>query len=152
MTGPFEFELPQDVILHNSFMTPDGTILVSRHVHDFKTHLDTVCNGSYFIDGGRQYIRRGWDTHCPPPIDLSAHVSDEHEVIRRRVEWGTYGPSGDKPLRYVKLYDMDRDHIQAILRTVASLSPAFFKVLMDELDYRNTPGYAEAEKYAFRKV
>ena len=36
--------------------TPDGTILESKHRHDYVTHLDA--NGKeYMLDGGLAYVR-----------------------------------------------------------------------------------------------
>ena len=33
------------------------------------------------------------------------------------MHWGTYGPKGDQPKRYVAMSDMSDDHIKAILVT-----------------------------------
>ena len=43
-------------LLLNRMKTPDGTILTSEHVHDYKQHLDK--NGdTYMLDGGTEYQR-----------------------------------------------------------------------------------------------
>ncbi len=43
-------------LIYNSIITPDGTVLVSRHRHDYNSHLDK--NGlTYSIDGGTDYTR-----------------------------------------------------------------------------------------------
>jgi len=33
------------------------------------------------------------------------------------IKWGTYGKSGRQTLRYLRLKDLDTDHLEAILRT-----------------------------------
>jgi hypothetical protein len=39
------------MLIRNAIRTPDGTILESRSVHDYRTHMDTVTNRQYMIDG-----------------------------------------------------------------------------------------------------
>lgn len=43
-------------ILSNRMRTPDGTILESKHRHDYVTHLDANGN-EYMLDGGLSYVR-----------------------------------------------------------------------------------------------
>ena len=44
----------------NKIRTPDGTIIESKHQHDFVCHTDA--NGKrYCVDGGKSYLRRVFD-------------------------------------------------------------------------------------------
>lgn len=44
-------------ILKNAIKTPDGTIIESKHRHDFVSYTDK--NGKYYaVDGGLDYLRR----------------------------------------------------------------------------------------------
>ena len=79
------------MILKNSIKTPDGTILVSRHRHDYVSHNDT--NGeTYFIDGGNSYFRGSLNK--VPAEDLSITTEDDFDLIREGFEWGSYGKNG----------------------------------------------------------
>lgn len=120
-------------ILSNRMRTPDGTVLHSKHRHDYVTHKDA--NGKeYMLDGGLSYVR------CSANGDeemLTVTTDDSHEVIREVVTWGTYGKSSDETLVHVKIADMSTQHLQACLDTQKTMRPALRKVMQDELEYRN---------------
>lgn len=124
-------------LIFNGIRTPDGTILQSRHRHDYKTHLDD--NGHvYMVDGGLDYLRR----HVPPKgfeyEELSLNADHLHSKIRELVDWGTYGKDGDQPFKRVLLKDMTDDHCRAIIR--ADCGEIWKKLMEDELDYRYLQG------------
>lgn len=117
-------------IVYNAIKTPDNTILVSRHRHDYKEHLDA--NGEvYMVDGGNEYIRRS--VNKEPAEDLIVTEDDPIEVIREVLRWGTFGKNGDQPLTYVLLKDMEDAHIKAILDNYTTVYENVFK---RELEYR----------------
>lgn len=122
------------MLLRNAIQTPDGTILESHHRHDYKTHLDTLTNKLYGVDGGLAYIRHIGDIQdC---IDLSVE-SDDHEVIRTHLTWETYGKSGKNPPKVVPVCELSNNHIEAII-TTQTISEKFLTVLLEEIKYRNT--------------
>jgi hypothetical protein len=53
-----------------------GYVLLSLHVHDFKTH---ACDPSisFMVDGGNEYVRRGWKVGTLP----------EDNYIDRSIYW-----------------------------------------------------------------
>jgi hypothetical protein len=114
--------------------TPDGTILESKHRHDYVTHLDA--NGKeYFLDGGLDYVHRS--AHGGEQL-LTVYHDDPHEVIRDVVKWGTFGINGDEPLKYVAIADLDPYHLRAILDTQQkTMRPELIKVMQDEVEYRD---------------
>ena len=121
-------------ILSNRMKTPDGTILESRHRHDYVTHLDA--NGKeYMLDGGLDYVRSS--ANGDEQL-LTICNDDPHEVLRVLVKWGTYGKNGDEPLKYVTIADMDPYHLRACLDTQQkTMRPEMYKVMQDEVEYRD---------------
>ena len=99
-------------LMLNRIRTPDQTILESRNVHDYKSHLDK--NGEiYMNDGGVEYIRRS--VNIEPYEDLSLYSDDPFEILRENITWGTYGKNGNEPLHYKSVSNMSTNHIKAIL-------------------------------------
>lgn len=119
-------------MVRNSLKTPDGTILQSRHRHDYRSHKDT--NGkTYMVDGGLAYIRssaNGDEEY------LTVTLAEPHEQVREACDWGTYGKDGDQLLSYIKLCDMTTDHIEAVLQNVPSINIGIKIAMKNELDYR----------------
>jgi len=121
-------------ILCSKMRTPDGTILESKNGHDYVTHMDA--NGKeYMLDGGLEYVRRS--AHGDEEV-LTLMSDDDHESIRLVLKWGTYGKQGGQPLSYVTIARMETEHLHACLDTQkATMRPAMYKVMQDELEYRN---------------
>jgi hypothetical protein len=124
------------MILKNAIQTPDGTILQSYHIHDFKSHIDTVTNHVYSVDGGTQYLRRGG----PPGYkELFVHDDGNHETRRNNLHWGKNYDKNNNRLpetEWVLIKDLDTDHIKAILELYAERESIFMDIMRDELNYR----------------
>jgi hypothetical protein len=120
-------------IVYSALQTPDGTIIESRHRHDYNVHEDK--NGKrYMIDGGLDYIRssaNGDEKYITLTLD------SPHEVVREYVTWGTYGIDGNQPLKFKPVSTLDTDHIEAILETQRYMNPNIKQVMINELEYRN---------------
>lgn len=125
------------MVLLNKLITPDGTILISRHRHDYVTYKDK--NGkTYFIDGGSDYCR-------------SSNNGDETWIqITTASPWETlraeYGRWNIYRKEYTKLKDIPDSWLQNILdyyKEYYVLREAFFLYLQEKL-YR-------AEKEIFVK-
>ena len=121
-------------IIRNAIKTPDGTVLESRHVHDYKSHVDVVSGKTYMVDGGLDYVRR---SAVDDQVDLCVYSDSPHDEIREALTWGTYGKDGDQELSYVKLKDMSIDHIQAVLDNVKGIYPQYKEAMENELNYRS---------------
>lgn len=97
----------------NRLLTPDGTILQSRHRHDMASHLDK--NGNmYMIDGGCEYIRSSYNGD---EVYLTTFSCDPIKEIREVFHWGNnYDKDMNRiPTRWVRLKDITDDHLEAIL-------------------------------------
>ena len=89
--------------------TPDGTILESKHTHDFVSHKDD--NGLvYTLDGGVDYQRI--TVQEIPAIDVSLYIDSPFEEIRKSYCRGGRGKNGGEPLKYVPLCEMSNDWLE----------------------------------------
>jgi hypothetical protein len=121
-------------IVLNRIITPDGTVLESEHVHDYKTYIDT--NGlEYMVDGGREYLRRN-EYDDDPYTEATVYTDSPFEELREVVTWGTYGKSGKEPMRRRRLSELSDDHIKAILETQRHIKVWLCRVFEEELTYR----------------
>ena len=78
-------------LILSRMQTPDGTILTSRHRHDYVAHEDA--NGEYyFLDGGNDYQR--WSLNKEPMKDLSVWSDAPFEEIRKAALRGTFDENG----------------------------------------------------------
>ena len=120
----------------NKMITPDGTILESRNRHDFRTYVDK--NGkTYMIDGGLDCVRgsaQGDEKY------VSVYDTSPMKEVREHMTWGTYGKDGNQPLSYIKLKDMESDHIRAVLN-LKNIYPQFRTCFERELKHRGEEIY-----------
>lgn len=125
------------MILYNSIMCPDGTVLVSKHQHDYREHTQED-GRTYFVDGGLVYQRIGYSDK--DFIDLSVYSDDNHEKIRNAFEWTRCFDKDMKKLpnpEVIKLKDIDDDHLLALVELTESVNPEEInKVFKDEVEYR----------------
>lgn len=121
-------------VVYNAIQTPDGTLLVSRHRHDYVAHEDTITKKYYAVDGGHDYVR--YVGNVINECKMITHYADEpHEIIREFVEWGTYGINGDEELKYIKVKDMSISHIEAVLDE-CNIADWFENILLSEISFR----------------
>lgn len=127
--------MKQKIWFTNKIQTPDGTVIESTHIHDYKTHEDEVSGEVYMTDGLGPYVRR--TVNIVPYVDLSVTTESSHEEIREVFTWGTYGKDGKQPRTEVKLKDMQTEHIEAILLTQKHIFGTYVEDLfINELEYR----------------
>jgi hypothetical protein len=122
-------------LLVNSLQTPDGTILVSRHRHDYVSHKDEITGTTYSVDGGLDYIR--WSIGGDY-TNLCIYSDYPHEKIRAGVERGGRGINGDQPLEYVTLDKINDDWLKAIIKYEEDGRPDnyYLPIYRAEVEYR----------------
>lgn len=74
------------ILILNRWRTPDGTILVSKHRHDFVQHYDTCVKDEYFIDGGNDYVRMS--KNAVPMVDMCIYADGPYETVRQHERRG----------------------------------------------------------------
>lgn len=117
--------------------TKCGEIVISHRVHDYVT---CTC-GITSVDGGNHYQKYTINNDYPS-IDLSIYSDAPFEIIRQHLYRGTRGINGDQALTWIKLCDMDTDHIEACIkyneeRGVGGKYTPFYE---QELKYRKENG------------
>jgi hypothetical protein len=123
--------MTEPVIVANMIRTPDGTILQSKHLHDYVEYTDK--NGlEYMVDGGCAYLRRIVQDEAPYE-ELSLYAHDDHSLVREHFHWGTRGKDGRQPLKWVALKDLTTDHIEAIIETQTHISNELKMIFVREL-------------------
>lgn len=126
-------------IIYNAIQTPDGTVLESNHIHDYKEYTDK--NGKcYIVDGGQEYLRR---TCHEDQVDLTIYEDDKHDKIREVFTWGRNFDENMNRLpqvEYVKLKDITDDHLEALIPWTDDDSyPKYInKVFINEKDWRDS--------------
>jgi len=136
-------------LLVSSIQTPDGTILHSKHKHDYALHKDK--NGeTYFLDGGTTIIRTSLNKNKAK--DLSVYDTDKIEKIRESFSWGSKGKSGFENIDYIKLKDMTNTHIHAVLDTQLMISDELRSVFQRELEFRKKSNIVIHEDNTLHKI
>lgn len=147
-------------IILNRIKTPDGTILISRHRHDYVTHIDKN-KREYMVDGGNDYLRRNFhETKLSifkralinfmmwfgyiwiDPIkytELSLYDGAPFEVIREHYCRGGRGVDGKQPLTWVPLKEMNDGWLEAciIYNLERDMGESYASIMyVAEQDYR----------------
>ena len=122
-------------VIYSAWRTPDGTILHSRHRHDYQEHYDSISKEWYILDGGNDYQRCSINT--VPPEDLTLYADDPHEKIREVFVWKSYGKNFSQPEGvYTLLKDLTDDHLGNIIATQTHLPQYILEMFSNEVKYR----------------
>lgn len=129
-------------LVANRWECPDGTILHSKHRHDFVEHVDEQGNYFYCDGGNGYYIRTSGNL-----IDRCVRSTDPFELQREFFVWSSYGKDGKQAKKYIPLCQLTDAHILSILETQYHIRNTYVEVLMlAELEYRKEHGLTVEEK------
>lgn len=122
-------------IIARILICDDGTILHSKHQHDYVTHTD-INGKEYMLDGGNGYYCR---TNRNGILKVITE-DNSHEEIRN---WFVWGKSLDKdgnrvPFKWVYLKDIEDSHLEALVEYTDNdnYPPHVNKIFRDEKVWR----------------
>ncbi len=142
-------KIPEDRrIIINQIKTPDGTIIVSLHRHDYVSHRDA--NGyEYSVDGGTEYLKRSVHPSAPPAKEMSVYDDAPFSLIRQHYSRGGRGKNGDQPLKWVPMEKMSDAWLKACIEYNIKLGNgnSFANVM-----YRRELGYRVDNKITVEDV
>lgn len=123
-------------LLYNAIQTPDGTILHSKHRHDFVCHIDA--NGKkYCIDGGLDYRRIVGDTNDIK--DMCVYDDGKWETRRKYLCWERKYDENMNQLpetEWIPIKDLKTSHIKNILKNVKEIPSIYLTTFKQELIHR----------------
>lgn len=126
-------------LIANKWKTPDGTVLWSKHRHDYVSHTDL--NGEYyFIDGGNDYIRKS--VNKAQAVNLCVYDDGKFETLRENIFWGRNYDANNKILsetEWITIKNLTTDHLYAILKYFNNdfnLYNSVFRIMEEEIIYR----------------
>lgn len=121
-------------LIANRWMTPDGTILWSKHQRDYQQYTDK--NGKYYaIDGGNSYCRK---IGAFEDLKNLCIYSDGTFELER--EWVLWGRNYDKDMNrleeteWIPIKDLDTDHIYKILEL--NIPDSYRRLMEEEIIHR----------------
>lgn len=136
-----EDDEPERQCIYRSLTTPDGTVLISYHGHDYVTHIDK--NGEeYMLDGGPNKNYRTSINNIEGVI-TEVYLDEGHDKIRDFVHRGGRGKNRDQPLTWVPVSKMNDNWVRATItyNDERGMGHGWFnKVLKDEIIYREEHG------------
>lgn len=62
--------------------------------------------------------------------EINSFSDEVLEKMSKEMRWGTYGPDGKHELKYKRLCDLDKDHIENIVVTQSHVGPVMKKVFV----------------------
>jgi hypothetical protein len=132
--------------IYRSLTTPDGTVLVSHHRHDYVEHEDK--NGeTYMLDGGLDTYRTS--VNKIKGVINEVYLDEGHAKIRNFVHRGGRGKNGDQPLTWVPVSEMNDNWVSAtiVYNEDRGMGDGWFnKVMKDEIEYRKEHGIVIPEE------
>lgn len=110
-------------LIQQAFYVPEvNKFYKSINTHDFTGHVFPD-GREYFIDGGCDYTRTIGDFIRLPQegkvVDFTLYADDDETLtyeITNKLLWGSRGKSGEYPLTFKLIKDLDVPHLQELIQ------------------------------------
>ena len=100
-------------VIASRIQTPDGTILWSRHVHDYIKYQDTITGEVYMLDGGTDYMKTS--VNQVPAKNVSIYNTAKWKTLRDFIIRNTMLLDENKKptfkTGFVRLSNMSDEHL-----------------------------------------
>lgn len=127
---------PEPFLIANRWLTPDGTVLHSKHRHDFVQHEDQITGKTYAVDGGTDYVRLVGD--YTDLTDMCVYSNSCFDLVRECAVFSMYNFNLGRYER-TALRDIPEE---LIINAIAAqkLDENWLTILQKELELRNQVG------------
>lgn len=117
------------ILLVNGLITPDGTVLITHHQHDYQSYKDQ--NGeTYIIDGGPFEYGVRISSNTIKAKHFHIYNTDDYSIIRDFFEFNVNYNN------YIKIKDLSLNNIEDLLN-IENLEKHLIELLHKEIKYRN---------------
>lgn len=100
-------------VIASRIQTPDGTIIWSRHVHDYIEYQDTITGEIYMLDGGTDYMKTS--VNQVPAKNVSIYNTAKWKTLRDFIIRNTMLLDENKKptfkTGFVRLSNMSDEHL-----------------------------------------
>jgi len=125
-------------IIRNAIRCPDGTVLESKHQHDYVSH-EQKDGRTYSVDGGTAYQKIGYTDK--EYENLIVYVDDDISIVREHFMWLRQLDKDGVPLdapELVYLKDITDEHLDALIQwTSTGYADSTHDVMVREKAFRN---------------
>ena len=103
----------EQIVLSTATCKQCGDVLISRHRHDY---VMCTCDNKTMLDGGTEYQRYGGVDLSLVDLSGTIYLTDGFEKCRTAPIWGSYGKTGDEPLKFMSVSEMETEHLEAAIK------------------------------------
>lgn len=103
----------EQIVLSTATCKKCGDVLISRHRHDY---VMCTCDNKTMLDGGTEYQRYGGVDLSLVDLSGTIYLTDGFEKCRTAPIWGSYGKTGDEPLKFMSVSEMETEHLEAVIK------------------------------------